>query len=42
MTLIRNGKIIAYTKKSYNLFTFDLAMPEQAISAKTMRITKQD
>lgn len=35
---MRNGKIIAHTKRERNLFTLDLAAPNQAMSAKVMAI----
>lgn len=38
MTLMRNGKIIAHAKRERNLFTLDLAAPNQAMSAKVMAI----
>ena len=41
MTLIRGGRTIARAKKSHNLFTLDLAMPGQIMSAisRAMAIT---
>ena len=43
MTLMRGGRTIAHTKKSNNLFTLDLAMPGQIMSAisRVMAITSQ-
>ena len=41
MTLMRGGRTIARSKRSYNLFTLDLAMPGQIMSAinRAMAIT---
>lgn len=43
MTLMRSGKVITYTKRSHNLFTLNLAVPGQIMSAisKTMAIIGQ-
>lgn len=43
MTLMRGGKTIARAKKSHNLFTLDLAIPGQIVSAisRAMEITSQ-
>ncbi len=38
MTLRRNGKIVANAKRERNLFTLNLAAPNQAMSAKAMAI----
>lgn len=33
ITLMRGGKIIAHAKRNHNLFTLDIAMPRQIMSA---------
>lgn len=33
MTPMKNDKVIAYAKRSNNLFTLDLAVPSEIISA---------
>ena len=40
MTLTRGKNVIAYTKRSHNLFVFDMAIPGLVMSAKAMAITK--
>ena len=39
MTLKRGKNIIAYTKRSHNLFVFNMAIPGLVMSAKVMAIT---
>ena len=41
MIFMRSGKTIAHTRRSHNLFTLDLALPTQIMSAidKRMVIT---
>ncbi len=42
MTLMRNRKIVAHSKRERNLFTLDLATPNQVMSAKAMAIRGKD
>lgn len=43
MTLMKSGKVIAHTRKNHNLFTLDLAVPDQIMLAisKAIAITGQ-
>lgn len=41
MTLVRDKKIIIYTKKSYNLFTLNSIIFKQAMLARVIAIKRQ-